>query len=140
MIIISDVKFTSLTEIITRWETNTDAVSSSVKSIRDKLLPLLASLRGICTTPSALAAVSPDVTHLPGELEESLITETEAIADDVDVDDVFEDDGIPEDGPPFDGPPDEDFVPGEGDPPPGYDTWEDWFMDNDGSYETVLDP
>jgi hypothetical protein len=51
--------FTKLTEIVTRWELDTDASSTTEKSIRDRLLPLVASIRGFCVTPELADATAP---------------------------------------------------------------------------------
>jgi len=51
MLTIDVDKFDKLTEIVARWCSNSDAAGSTVKSMRDKLLPLVCTLRGLCVTP-----------------------------------------------------------------------------------------
>lgn len=127
MIVISELKFETLTEIVTRWETNTDAVSSSVKSIRDKLLPLLASLRGMCITPSLTDVVMPESVIEAGDLEDLVDLTTDVDGTEAEVDDVVDDNTEePVDDSELD--PDIPDDPEEGEPPEGYDTWEEYYL------------
>jgi hypothetical protein len=58
MLEIARDKFVTFTEIVTRWESGYDLPSPTVKSIRDRLLPLVASLRGFCVTPEDALATA----------------------------------------------------------------------------------
>lgn len=61
MLTISTEKFNTFTEIVTRWESGYDLPSPTVKSIRDRLLPLVAAIRGFCVTPEVAEATIPAV-------------------------------------------------------------------------------
>lgn len=71
MLTIDDDKFDKLTEIVARWCSNSDAAGSTVKSMRDKLLPLVCTLRGLCVTPTDLE-----------ELPDAAFVESDVVIDD----------------------------------------------------------